>query len=511
MKKIMPLKNAFRLSGLVAALALISGCASNFESSPEPEPLPSRPMQAEPAPQPQPAPVARSGAGVYEDHLIRVTKNLQSGQVVGEPFTYNINVTAKQPVTNVEVDEFLPDSIQFQSANPSASTNQFGMPSWNLGAFDAGQTKTIQVTVVPQQQGEFEVCTVVRADPLICLPIFVGKPDLSITKTGPERAEVGSNVTWNVTVTNTGNVPANNVTISDSLPQGFSANSPLERQVGTLQPGQSTSWQVSATAPMQSGTFTNRACTMADGVSQICDTADIIIEQSSVRITKTGPAERFIFVPAEYLITVTNDGSTTLQNLTVTDQLPSGAQTVDDPANPRPMQSPVTFNISSLAPGESRDFTVTHTMARPGEATNTAVVRTPTGLTDQDNHTTLWKAVPGVVTTIVDNVDPIRIGENTTLTAMVQNQSRFENITVTSLTITLPQNLQVANRGGLPQGVSVSGQTISVSAFPLNPQQRREFNIPVTGVSAGTVTTVMETMTNFRTTPIIDQESTTIY
>ena len=358
---------------------------------------------------------------VYEDDLVRLEKLYVSGSSVGEPIDYKIIVTAKRAVINVEVDEFLPDSLKFQSSTPKASINQFGMPSWDLEAFKAGEKETILVTVIPSKEGLYEVCSVVRAEPLICLPLTVGMPELAITKSGPSYAELGDEVSWNVTVTNTGTATATDVVITDKLPAGFTATSPVSKKVGDLAPGQSSSMVVSAKSNQQ-GSFTNTAvATHARGGPQEA-TSPVNVVQSRVSITKTGPATGYIFVEEPYTITVTNTGNTELTDVVVTDILPDGAvlrgkvadggevydvhgsssgneggrfmppvydsnrniygywkqggnSIADDTADK------IVWNVGNLAPGQSKTFHVSFHANKPMTTVNRAVVtaRGPSG------------------------------------------------------------------------------------------------------------------------------------
>lgn len=488
----------------------------------------------------------QSGDGyvVYEDHLVKVVKRYGSGSTVGQTYTYDIDVTAKQAVTNVEIDEFLPSQVKFKDSTPKASMNQFGMPSWDLEGIEAGATKNIKVMVVPSTTGTFDVCSIIRADPLLCLPLFVGQPKLTITKTGPALIELGESATWNIVVKNVGNAAADMVTIKDTMPGAFTPAGALDKNAGTLMPGDSTTFQVTGKST-QEGKFTNSATANFDGGTPVSAEAPIEVVSSKIKIAKTGPAEQYIFVPADYTITVTNEGSTTLNNVVVTDSLPDGAVLhgqvakggeVSDistgktvfmapqhdprravygywqPGHPNPQvddtADQVQWKIASLAPGASESFKLTYTSAKPGTLTNVATVTTDRGLTDSASAKTLWKAVPGVHTTIADSIDPIQIGQQTVYTIKALNQSPYEGITVTSQVITFPANVKIDS---VSAGGTVSGQVVTFGAVDLAPGKEVTRTVTATGVTGGTITVPMETMTNFRTVPIVDQESTTIY
>lgn len=522
----------------MAIAALLSGCGTTANQAPAPQP------QTKTAPAPTVQRQSGDGYVVYEDHLVKVVKRYGSGSTVGQTYTYDIDVTAKQDVTNVEIDEFLPSSVKFKDSTPAASTNQFGMPSWDLEAIKAGQTENIKVMVVPSTTGTFDVCSVIKADPLLCLPLMVGEPKLTISKTGPAMIELGESATWNIVVKNTGNAAADMTTINDKMPPAFTPAGPLNKNAGTLMPGDSATFQVTGKST-KVGKFENVATATFQGGPEVSATAPIEVVDSKVSIAKTGPAEQYIFVPADYTITVTNEGNTTLSNVVVTDNIPDGAvlhgqvaksgevYDIDTgktvfmkpqhdprrsvygywrPGSPNPQSDDtadqVVWKIDSLAPGASETFKLTYTSAKPGTLTNVASVKTGRGLTDSASAKTLWKAVPGVHTTIADSIDPIQIGQQTVYTIKALNQSPYEGITVTSQVITLPANVKIDS---VSSGGTVSGQVVTFGSVDLAPGKEVTRTITVTGVQGGTITIPMETMTNFRTVPIVDQESTTIY
>ncbi|QYY34723.1 DUF11 domain-containing protein [Ruficoccus sp. ZRK36] len=477
---------------------------------------------------------------IYEDDLVVVSKQYLSGSMAGSPFTYKINVKAKQPVTNVEVSEMLPAEIKYQSSDPKASLDQFGMPSWDLPAMKAGDSKDITVTVVPSKIGNFEVCSVVRADPMLCLPIFVGKPEITLAKVGPATVELGKDATWTITAKNTGNAYADNVVITDKLPAGWTAKSPISKNVGSLDPGQSATMTVVATAD-KPGKFVNTATsTFAQG-EPVVATAPVLVQQSSLTITKKGPATGYIFSDVPYTITVTNDGDTTLNNIVVTDTLPddfviegqlksatvkdkdTGGKTIVPSMDPtrnvwgywRPGGNPQTddsadeidWTIDSLAPGASKTFTVNGYATRPMTTTNTATATTGS-IQETASASTVWKAVPGIHSSIRDSIDPIQIGQETTYTLNALNQSSYETFAVTSQKVIIPSQLKIVS---VSAGGVISGQTVTFPQVSLAPGKEVTRSITVQAVSAGTVTTKVETMTSFRDDPVLDQESTTIY
>ena len=188
--------------------------------------------------------------------LFRVTKELLSGGQVGSEFVYRIRVDAKENIANIRIHEELPSNVRFVRASPSP-TEQSGQDiRWAYDRQAAGSSRNFDVTIIPTQEGRFETCTIVTADPILCLPMFAGSPLLAITKTGPSTLEVGEVGEFELTVRNTGTAPARNVTITDQPPSGLSARGSLTDNVGTLNPGDSHSFLVRLRAD-QTGEFIN--------------------------------------------------------------------------------------------------------------------------------------------------------------------------------------------------------------------------------------------------------------
>lgn len=462
---------------------------------------------------PPPVQAQKGEAVVYDTELIRVTKKPTTSGIttVGSEASYRINVFAKQPVARVTVEEMLPSNLQYVSSDPAATTRD-GNLHWDLNTLRKGESKSIDVRVSPQQRGTYEVCSVITAWPMLCLPITAGEAVLAITKTGPERAELGDNVNWDVTVTNTGDAPATNVLLVDTMPDSFRATTPTRVNIGTLEPGQSRVVQMTGRSS-ETGSFVNTAVASFDSGPDVSATAPVSIVQSSLAVEKTGPESAYALSNETYTITVRNTGDTTLRNVTVVDTLPSdmrvsgtgGGRTGRNDAG----AETITWNIDSLASQASRSFNVVMTSPTPRTTVN-RVAATSGGLTETDSQTTEWRAVPGIRTNIIDDVDPIRVGDQVIYTMSVLNQSPLESLEAT-VVVKFPAEVDAVSVGEGVGGTVVNSKLVEFQTFTLRPRQERILNINARGARTGNATVIMETQTNFRDDPVIDQESTTVY
>ena len=172
-----------------------TGRSPYFRGSAKPEPPPVVLAQVKPAPAPKPAgPCSTTTTG-----LVNLTKTMPAEATLGEPFTYELKPMATGCAGNVIVTDTLPDGVSLVSTSPQATVNGNQLV-WNLGNLDAGESKTLKVTVKPEKEGTLFACATVKADPRVCAQTVVGRPQLAIDKTGPEIAQLGSDVDYNVTV-----------------------------------------------------------------------------------------------------------------------------------------------------------------------------------------------------------------------------------------------------------------------------------------------------------------------
>lgn len=120
-------------------------------------------------------------------------------------------------------------------------------------------------------------------------------------------------------------------------------------------------------------------------------------------VTKSGPATVRAGARARYTITVVNRGTTTLRDLTLTDDLPQGMSLTGTPAGARLKGGSLVWSLDPLKAGDTRTFRVSVRMDSDisGRRCNRATVRAP-GLTSHTARAcTLVKAVRRTITPAV--------------------------------------------------------------------------------------------------------------
>lgn len=470
---------------------------------------------AEPAPAPEvkpakPAPAPRPVASETCPYMVNLTKRAPSIVTVGEEFSYELTAQAVCDVGDVTVVDTLPGGVTYVSSEPAGKKDENRL-TWVFPALNRGETKTIKVTVKATGEGQLVNCATVSAIPRVCVTTLVGKPQLSIKKTGPEMAQLGQEVAYNIVVQNTGNTIAKNVVVTDTVPEGLTAaggQKELTFTVGDLAPNQAKSIPVVLKADKR-GKHCNKAVASSSNAGKAESEACTTVVQSGVKIAKsTKDKELLINRTASYEIVVSNTGDTDLTGVVVTDT--AAPETVIVAAEGATVSgNTASWNIGTLKASEKKTLTVKVLSRVPGKFCDTASVSTAQGLRDSAQDCTEWIGVTGVLVEVVDDPDPIQIGETTTFTIRVTNQGGTRNIEDLNVKATFAEQMDAvtASSGGTISGKNVTFPTVSTLA----PKQSVTYTITGKAAKAGDHRLQVDVTTKARTNPIVELESTTVY
>lgn len=231
-----------------------------------------------------------------------------------------------------------------------------------------------------------------------------GTVDLAIVKTdAPDPQAAGAPVSYTLTITNNGPATATNVTVSDTLPAGTtflsgstgcSGSGPsVSCTVGTLAPGASTAVGITISTPPVPQVITNSATVSASESDPVpannTETEDTtLVQRADVQIVKTGPATATPGSTVVYTLTITNNGPSVADTVTVADATPAGLTFL---SNAGACTTAFPCALGTMLPSEVRTITTTFRIpagyTTPDPIVNTATVSTTTAGDNPSNNT----------------------------------------------------------------------------------------------------------------------------
>lgn len=344
---------------------------------------------------------------------------------------------------------------------------------------------------------------------------------LGLTKVGPEQIALLGQATYDINVNNTGDLTATGVVLTDQIPSGMSyvsstpagtvSGSSVVWNVGSLNKSESRAFKL-VLKGTQPGLWTNTVVATSKEVGTAAAQATTrVLPAPEVVIKKTGPSGVFTAFTRNYTLSVTNTGAVTLNDVTVTDYLPSLMSYKSSIPSGTVTGSQISWNLGSLNIGETKDIVTILGGVKAGLAVNTATVTTREGATSTDSLNITILGAPGAHMSLIDSSDPVAVGDVYTYTIKVLNQSTgnsLHNMTIIGL---IPAETVYVGADG-PVTFTVVGSEIRFgSVAELKPGDTVEFHIQVRATSAGAAVFNATMRWDEFGEPIVNQEGTTIF
>lgn len=236
--------------------------------------------------------VQRLVEGTATSPALFVTLDGPATADAGDPIVYTLTVTntGNAAATGLTVRNWVPAGATYVSGGSHAG----GVVSWNIANLGAGSSSSVQYTVTANQtisNTRFGVTSnQVNANGSGAIVTVITAPILSISKTGPASATPGELITYTLTVNNSGNGFANNLTISDTVPAGATYISGGSHSGGVV------TWTASQLAPQ--GQLQVQFVVTATATI-INNTYSVTSDETNA--TGTAAVTTIIFTPSQYL------------------------------------------------------------------------------------------------------------------------------------------------------------------------------------------------------------------
>lgn len=426
--------------------------------------------------------------------------------MLGDQYPLELDISACCDVCDVMITTTLPEGVSFMRSQPEARLEGREL-IWEFGHIDRGQTIRAKIWLKCEREGDLCTCFCVQATPVAFCGLLCAKPVLVCEKLGPCEVCPGDPINYVINVTNIGTCTAEDVVVTDTLPDGVehaSCQQTLNFRLGCIEPCCTKTVKFCVTA-CKRGKICNTAVVSACNANQTSCEFCTCVCCCAIECQKVGPKEMSVGQNADYQITVVNTGDKSLHEVVVTDVAPSATAIVAAPGASVSCKEAV-WKLRELKPGERVTFNLTLTTCTPGYFSNNVHVTNCEGCNACCEFGTHWKGRPALDVCISSLDNPICIGETSRFKIIVTNKGQEYDSNV-SVVVNLPPELVPVNASGAA-GAQVNGQTVTFAPFPnLAPRQTLEYYVTVKAEGHGDLRPKVQVSSDFIKNPITQEES----
>jgi uncharacterized repeat protein (TIGR01451 family) len=425
---------------------------------------------------------------------------------VGRSYEYRIkatNITKALVLEDVAITQTRQEGFSIEKSEPALEDGDDGAARWSFGKLAPGESKMITVTAQADKEGVAAGCLRAEYQAALRLTTRFVKPDLKVTKSAPEAADLCDPLTFRYTVENTGSGAARGVKLRDDLPDGLTSDQgakSLQFDVGDLEPGRSREFTARIQAA-RTGDYASRA--VAEGANDLqarSNGPSTAVRQAKLAVSMTGPDSMYVNQPMTYRVEVTNEGGAAARAAQLRVEADRAAKLVrtskSEPgsAEPRIDGNMLSWDLGTVEPGQTVAVSMTVVGRDEAELKHTATATSACerggdfaeAATATETVQAQILTFPALLLSLVDQTDPVQVGqvEVYRVTVLNQGSGADENVKVVC---TLPEQFSFVDAQGSEQS-SADGRTVTLG--PINrlaPHERAAWDLRVKSEKAGDV------------------------
>ena len=359
--------------------------------------------------------------GFVAEPAIDIEKTCPAEAAFGDDITYDITITnnGNEDLENIVVTDTVNGNAPVNISNLFDDTLAAGASDSAQYVYspDANDPDPLPNTVTVTADGLFSSTEVTDTD--TCDTDITHVPGIDVTKSCPQTVAFGADITYTITVTNTGNEALEDVTVNDTLLGDITGDFDFDFS-GPFPVGELATATVSYSPGADEDPVDNTVTATGNGVDSGVEASDEascrtdITHAPGIDVTKSCPQTVAFGADITYTITVTNTGNEALENVLVSDALLGGDITAAfNLADPFPVGGTASAEFT-YTPGADED-PVANSVTASGDGVDSGTPVTDTAVCSTDVSN------PGI--SILKTVDEeiVPIGTTVTFTYVVTN------------------------------------------------------------------------------------------
>lgn len=385
------------------------------------------------------------------------------------------------PAVSVAVHIELPEHAVLSGASAKA-TGEGRQLSWKLDRLEPQESKTFELRLMPQGEGDFAPTASVTYTRAATANIHVLDPQLAVSIEGPEQALVSQPAVYQLRVSNPGTGKARNVVVQARLDAKLShpSGADLEYSIGTLGPGETRLLEVPVT-----GTTPGEGNILAEATSanRLSAQGGCVVEivRPALELAIEGPKLRFVDRKATFTLTAYNPGAVAATNVQLFGSVPAGYKYEGATAGGGFDESmgAVTWFIGRLEPQATVKVEYELVAHDLGTHRLLAMARADLGVEERTELETIVDGVPSVALEMSSPDAPIEIGGQATYRIEVTNRGT-KDATNVQVACRVPVEMEAADAQGATAGAISGDRIVFEPLATLAPGETKVYNVIVT-------------------------------
>ena len=274
---------------------------------------------------------------------------------------YKVAGLDKSDSDSLTVTATVPAGMQLVRTEPRAVVDEDQL-IWTL---PAGKAQSVEAVYRPLKSGEYRFVAGARTGDDITsrasASVSVSEAKLLLRLDGPKTALVGAPVSFQATVTNAGDAPAERVRVQARLGEGLDAakSSPLDQTIPSLPAGQSKSITFPVVATKGGKLAFQAEATAEGGLVAAPQLASVEVDDVQLSLSAHGPVRGYVGQEVTWNLIVQNPGKVPLENVVVRASLPAEVRFVKASDGGRVMGRNVVWDLGTAPAQREWPLTVT--------------------------------------------------------------------------------------------------------------------------------------------------------